>query len=299
MMPLRRWLREPLVHFLLAGLALFVVYALTPGGRRSAESKRIEFTTNDLRRLEIGWAATWQRSPTAAQFQGLIEEEVRQEILYREALAFGLDKGDTIVKRRLAQKMEFLTDDVAAMREPGAEELKAWFLKNRDRFALPPRASFRHIYFSFDQRNDRTRGDAASALASLAGETSEASANGRLGDRFMFQEYFGDRTPEQVAQVFGKAFATALFTLRPGSWQGPVESGYGWHLVWIDSLTLSGAPVFDEVESAVKDEWLAEQRTEARRRFYEALKARYEIVLPSIVAAKATSADATQIAGKQ
>src|SRR5215510_14907754 len=176
------------------------------------------------------------------ELRGLIEDQVREDILYREALALGLEQDDTIVKRRLAQKMDFLAEDVAALRDPRPEELTAWFESHPERFRQPPRASFRHLYFAFDQRQGRAQEDARHALAALAGTKAEEVADDAVGDRFMFQSFYPDKTPEQVAQGFGTTFAAALFQLSPGAWQGPIESGYGWHLVFVDALTSGSIP---------------------------------------------------------
>src|SRR6478609_11930193 len=152
----RRWAREPLLHFLLIGAALFVIYHwLNPTATNSDTSRRIELTNDDIRQLEISWTAQWQRPPTPEEMRNLVEDKVHQEILYREALALGLDRGDTIVKRRLAQKMEFLADDVSALRDPTTDELRAWYARNSDRFAEPGHRSFRHVYFSTDRRGER------------------------------------------------------------------------------------------------------------------------------------------------
>jgi peptidyl-prolyl cis-trans isomerase C len=290
---LRRWLREPLLHFLLLGLALFVVYrALGTDPGQRGPGNRIELTDDDLRQMTVVWLAQGRPPPTPEQMRSLVESKVREEILYREALALGLDQGDTIVKRRLAQKMEFLAEDVSDLREPSREELEAWFAQNAARFELPPRASFRHLYFSPDRRGARAGVDAAQALGTLAGQPADAPAAAALADPFMFQEFYGDRTPEQLAKVFGPTFAQALFLLRPGAWQGPIESGYGWHLVWVESITPGRVPDFEAVEAEVTSEWVAEQRAEFKRQAFEAMRARYEIVLPSAVA-KAAAANGT------
>jgi hypothetical protein len=121
-----RWLREPLLHFLLIGLALFAIYrALNPAAVEQENRRRIELTDDDLRQLELGWTMQWRRPPTPEEMRRLVESKIREEILYREALALGLDQGDTIVKRRMVQKMEFLAEDVSALREPNREELEA------------------------------------------------------------------------------------------------------------------------------------------------------------------------------
>jgi len=168
-LPVKRWLREPLLHFLVIGFALFAGYrVLNPEPSQPPGSTRIEITDDDLRQMDIAWMAQWRRHPTDEEMRNLLDNKVREEVLYREALALGLDKEDVIVKRRLAQKMEFLSEDVSAIRDSGPDELKAWFEKNQQRFALPGRVSFRHLYFSFDRRDDRAREAAARSLEQLA-----------------------------------------------------------------------------------------------------------------------------------
>ncbi len=278
---LQRWLREPLLHFLLAGLAVFVVFrALNPASVDPASSNAIRLTDDDIRQMAVAWVAQGRSPPTPEQMQNLVEMKIHEEIFFREALALGLDKNDTIVKRRLAQKMEFLTEDVSGIDEPARDELRAWFAKNAERFASAPRVSFHHVYFSPDRRGTRAREDAARSVEKLRGAPRDSPIAAGLGDRFMFQDDYADRLFDQLASVFGSAFAQSLFGLESGSWQGPIESGYGWHLVWIDSVAPKRIPAFEEVEPEVKQEWIAERRAEAKRQTYQAMRARYEVVLP-------------------
>ena len=234
----KRWLREPLLHFLVIGVLLFAAYRmLHPEVSRTAEVNRIELTEDDLRQLEVGWTAQWRRPPASEEMQRLVDGRIREEILYREALALGIDRGDTIVKRRLAQKMEFLVGDISAVRDPTADELRAWYVTNGDRVAEAGRRSFRHVYFSTDRRGDQAQADAIRALSKLADKAVDSPVVGAVGDPFMFQDHYGDRSPEQIASIFGSAFAAAVDQVRPGSWQGPIESGLGWHLVFVNSAT--------------------------------------------------------------
>ncbi len=230
--------------------------------------------------MAVAWQAQGRPPPTPEQMKSLVETRVREEILFREALALGLDRNDTIVKRRLAQKMEFLAEDLSGIGDPAPGELKAWFENNAERFAFAPRASFRHLYFSPDRRGARARDDAARSIEKLGGERADSPVDARLADPFMFQDYYGDRSFDQLASVFGATFAQSLFGLTPGAWQGPIESGYGWHLVWINAMEPKRIPAFEEVESEVRREWIAEQRAETKRRTYEAMRARYEVMLP-------------------
>jgi hypothetical protein len=276
---IRRWLREPLLQFLLIGLALFVVYEARDRNAGPRERPdRIELTADDVRQIGLAWAAQGRATPSPEEMRSLIDARVREEILYREALALGLDRNDTIVKRRLAQKLEFLVEDVAALRQPTDGELRAWFARNAGRFTLPARATFGHLYFSPDRRGPRTRDDAARALERLDGRPADAPEATALADPFVFQDYYGDRTPDDVARTFGPAFARALFGLEAGAWQGPIESGYGWHLVWVDSMTPARVPVFEDVAPAVETTWTEDQRAEIRRTAFEAMRARYEVL---------------------
>ncbi|MFI5315744.1 MAG: peptidyl-prolyl cis-trans isomerase [Myxococcota bacterium] len=290
---MRRLLREPLLHFLLLGAALFAFYHFASRGAGGLEpSHEIQLTLDDLTQLDLYFESQWRRPPTAAELDRLVENKIQEEVLYREALAMGLDKDDTIVKRRMAQKMGFLAEDVAAAHEPTADELRAWFEKNTDKFELPGRASFRHLYFGSDRRGARAHDDAVAALAKLAGQPQDTKLAVGLADPFMFQDYYADRTPEQLAKEFGPQFATAVAKLAPGSWQGPVESGYGWHLVFVDSVVPGRVPALEEVESDVKTAWLGEQKERARNEAYKAMRAKYTVLLPAPPAEAPTGAPA-------
>lgn len=281
---LGRWLREPLLHFLLAGVAVFGVYhALNPVSAEREASNQIRVTEDVLRQLTATWLAQGRSPPTPEQMENLVEMKVREEIFFREALALGLDKNDTIVRRRLAQKMEFLAEDLTAIDDPAPDQLKAWFEANAERFASAPRASFRHLYFSPDRRGARARDDAVRVLGQLRGEAAASPVAAGLADPFMFQDYYGDRSYDQLAGILGETFARSLFGLEPGSWQGPIESGYGWHLVWIDALELKRVPAFEDVKPEVKRNWIAERRVQGKRKLYEAIRARYKVILPEFL----------------
>lgn len=276
---MRHLIREPLVQFLLVGLVLFGAWQLAkPAHAARDASNRIVITEDDLKQMAVGWAAQGLPPPSPQQMKELIDARVREEVLYREALALGLDKDDAIVRRQLARKMEFVAEDLSKLEEPKPEELRAWYEKNRARFALPPRVTFRHVYFSPDRRGANTRTDAVAALTQLSGKPIDASVG--VGDTFMFQSFYGDRSMEVLAKEFGPAFARALVDVAPGAWAGPVESGYGWHLVFIDSMTPQQIPEFDAIEQEVRNAWVEEHREKTRASMYESMRARYEVVLP-------------------
>ncbi|AIL61733.1 peptidyl-prolyl cis-trans isomerase [Pseudomonas alkylphenolica] len=270
---IKRCLRQPLLHFLVAGFALFVLYGGLHRSTVNQDPQRVEITPEVVQRIAISWLARWQRPASEQQLQALIDDYVKEEILYREALKLGLDKDDTIIRRRLAQKMDFLAEDVASLREPAPGVLEAWYNQHQDQYSPPPLATFRHLFFAMDKRGSDAQVQAQAALSGLTDK------NSGEGDAFMFKSAYTEQSQDQVARVFGSKFALSLFQQTPGSWVGPVESGFGWHLVWIDTLAKLPAPAFETVAQQVKSDWLSEQRSESKRTNFDALKARYEVVV--------------------
>jgi len=278
---IKRLLREPLLHFMVLGAVLFVGYAYLKPDTKAESSYEIALTLEELAQLQMLYEAQWRRSPTPEEFSAMVENKVRQEVLYREALAMGLDKNDEIVKRRMAQKMQFIAEDLAAAQEPGTEELRAWYAENSDKFSMPKRLSFRHLYFSPDSRGAQAYDDAVSSLAKLDDQPVDSQLADTLADRFMYQDYYADQTSISLAKEFGPQFAVAVAELTPGSWQGPIESGFGWHLVYVDSLVPGRVPAFEEIERDVKTAWLGVQKEIAWRKAYKEMRAKYAVLLPA------------------
>jgi hypothetical protein len=277
---LRQLLSEPLLHFFVAGVLVFGGYRLLiVEPEQTADPQRIELTSDDIRQLAVAWLAQGRPQPSLDELRSLVEQKVNEEILFREAVALGLDRDDQIIKRRLAQKMDFLAADLAALDEPSDAQLSEWYSKHSDRFALPPHASFRHLYFSPDKRGGAARDDAEAALAGLVGKPADSPHGKTLADPFMLRNYYGDSTPEQTAKEFGPAFADALFGLNPGSWQGPVQSGYGWHLIWIDSIEPGRVPAYEEVKPDVKSAWLDDRYQEVKHTALDEMRSRYTVVV--------------------
>ena len=276
--------RDPLLHFVIAGGLLFGAYtAFSPEAQVSANPMRIELTTDDLRQMALVQLSQGRPLPNLAELQAMAEQEAMQRILAREATALGLDRDDEIIERRLAQKMDFLLADLAQLQPPSREELSTWYAANAERFMQPPRASFRHLYFSPENRGDGgARAAAAAALPQVRGQPIDAPELTGLADRFMFQDFYGGRTPEQIAKEFGPDFAAGLFAQAPGEWAGPIRSGYGWHLIRIDTLEPSRLPALDEIEADVRAAWTDERYREIRQRAADEMRARYTVVIPEL-----------------
>jgi len=271
------------VIFFVIGALLFAVDAWRSDGPAQAVDSQIVITEDDLTQMAAALRIENLGSLSPAQFQNLLEVKVREEVLYREALAMGLDENDTIVKRRMAQKMEFLAEDLSRLREPGQEELREWLAAHPQDFTFPARITFQHIYFSTDDRGKEAQSDAAAALGAVASLPASAAKAAGLGDLFMFQDFYAERTPDQVALEFGGLFATAVFALPAGQWSGPVQSGFGWHLVFVDSLTAARIPLFEEVESEVRAQWTANQRAEFKQTAYQFMREKYEVIHPAAI----------------
>jgi hypothetical protein len=274
---IHNWLHEPLVRFLLLGATIFVVNAWVNQSEDNTQPS-IEISAADIDRLRTLWQRKWQRPPTTEELQGLIDAEIREEVLYREALAMGLDKDDTIVRRRMAQKLEFLTEDLMALKDPNNEELMNYYKKHADQYREPARLSFSHIYFSSDHRGFNAEADAQQALLNLnAKGGSPVDAGQALGDRFMLDSNYDQLTIPDIARLFGGNFANALEKLPQGSWQGPVTSGYGIHLVYITEHIPVRLPDLAEVRDAVSRDYQQQKREAANQAFYARLKQRYNI----------------------
>jgi peptidyl-prolyl cis-trans isomerase C len=273
-----RLLREPLLHFALLGALLFEVDAMLRAS--GAPSQRaISITAAEIDGLRMQWAKQYQRPPGPAELKGLVDARVREEVLYREALAMGLDQDDGIIRRQLAQKLEFLIEDLAAAREPSEVELSAFFEERQAAYRLPARVSFSQVYFSPDRRGRAAEADARLVLAGLRAETLPATAADR-GDRFMMGEFYSEQSAQDVEAVFGPEFARGLFEVAPGDgWSGPIASAYGWHLVRIEARTDPRLPTLAEVVDRVRQDWSYEQRRHANEAVFERLLARYEVVI--------------------
>ncbi len=277
---IKRLIHEPLVHFLAIGALLFLVFSLMNPDAGGEDDRLIVVDEAVIDRLVQGFTRQWRRPPDENELSGLIQEHLREEILYREAMAMGLDQDDTIIRRRLAQKMEFLAEDLATAVAPADEELRAFYAEHSDEFAEPARLSFTHVFINPDKRGASTATDAELMLSEL--QAAGTIDPGERGDAFLMQSSYQFITQRDAAQLFGKAFSERLFELPEGGWQGPVESGFGLHLVRVTDREALRIPPFEEVADQVRNEFEYQRRRQANEAVLEGMKARYEIVIAEI-----------------
>lgn len=292
MKAVRRVLKEPLLHFFLIGVVLFFVfYAVNDEAADEQSGLEIRIGVRDIEQLTALWTERWQRPPTPSEIRGITDDFIREEILYREALALGLEENDIIIRRRLAQKITFLTQDLAAALEPSEEELLEWFKENLALYAEEPRITFTHIYFSEDQRGSRAESDAQSLLEEFSQTEAIPDRAPDRGDRFMLRPDYREVTPFEIRREFGIAFGDVVVELEPGAWQGPIRSGYGVHLVRVIQRTDPEAPLFEEVRDRVEGDWLHEQNKRIDRAYYDGLLEKYDVVMDAEVQALLTPAE--------
>jgi peptidyl-prolyl cis-trans isomerase C len=266
----RRFAREPLLHFVVIGAALVAVHtAVGPTGT----SRRIEVDDSMRRALRQEQMRRTGTPPTAEEEQLLIERYVDDEILYREALALGLDRGDVIVRRRLLQKMEFLAESSEPIPEPTDLELEALLAEEGERYAVEPRVTLAQVYVS----TDRHGASAAERAREIRSELEAGADPATLGDPFPRGREFGPATRSELAGIFGSDFAERAMDLPVGRWSEPVRSSYGFHLI-LPSARLPGGPArLADVRSAVRLDWLERKRARRRRDALDALRERYVV----------------------
>jgi hypothetical protein len=266
-------MREPLVHFLLIGAGLFLVYSLS-SKPVVAPQNRILVTPGQIEQMEAQFSRTWMRLPTKRELAVLIESYVRDEVYYREALAMGLDRNDANVRRQMRLKVEFLLEDLGAVETPGEDALAAYLKDHPDKFQEPPQISFQQIYLNPDKHPDM-RTDAAEMLARLkAGEAVDTVATPTL-----VNAAYVNSTPGDVIRQFGEAFANEVFALPPGGWTGPLYSNLGGHLVQITARVGSRLPTLDEVRSQVEREYIAQRRERLKESTYHQMRANYDVII--------------------
>lgn len=267
-------IREPLVHFLILGALLFLYFHWKGGA--GPGSNRIVITPGEVEHLNAGFARTWQRPPTQEELKGLIDDFVKEEIATREAVAGGLDRNDTIIRRRLRQKLEFLADEAASNTPPTEAELQSWLDGHRDMFAGEPKLAFRQVYVSTSRHGVASRGIAETILRELRIGGADATS-GRMGDATLLPAMQPLAPLSETTRTFGEAFAKQVVALPVREWSGPVESSFGLHLVLVEKKEEAAPPPLEEIRPQVEREVLQERKKAELNQLYESLLKKYTV----------------------
>jgi hypothetical protein len=282
---MKRLIREPFLHFLLLGAVIFIAHRFL-SKRIDDGPGRIVITQGQITSLVIGFSRTWQRPPTREELEGLIRDRVREEVYSREAIAMGLDRDDPIIRRRLQQKLEFVTDDVTTVAEPTDAELADYLKTHGASFGGYRRLTFSQVYLDPSRRGEHLAQDANELLIRLRPQGLDVDLSS-LGDVFLLDHRFETAPTTEIAKQFGEKFAAKVVDAPVGQWFGPVESGYGTHLVFVEERTEGRQPELAVVRDAVRREWTNTRRLESNEKFFQNLLKHYEVVIERIDPAKA------------
>ena len=275
----RKLFREPLVQFVAVGAAIYLAFGLIgkPGEAPSSD-KTVVVEAAEIEWMQTSWQQRWNRLPTDEELDSLIQQYIRETILYREALALELDRDDAIVRRRMVQKMEFLARDLAAMAPVTEAELQEYFTDRRDAYQPPTSYTFTQVFFNPDKRGDAILEEAEAAKAQLSSQPDAIDRAGELGD-MLLQNYYPRYSQLDIEKQFGTGFAASLVDLSPQQWHGPILSGYGVHLVYVHAINESAPVRFADVRDRVRQNWEDELRESINEEFYQTLRDRYTIVI--------------------
>ncbi len=264
---MRSWIKDPVTSFVIAGTLIFVLSGMFSD---SEISSVVELTESDIARLTGAWRMQKNSDPTPRDLTDIVEQFVKDEIYFRESQRLGLDVNDSIVRRRLVQKLTFLTEDIASIQPLNETTLQTFFVENQGDYAVPKQFSFTHRYFSHEFRSSPKR-DAERALNT-----------GDDGDTFMLQMEYRRQSLNQIRSFLGDEFAASLDQLgaSPTTWQGPIKSAYGWHIVRLDEVKNSYIPNYDSVAKRVASDAAVATRSSANEAYFDELKSRYKIVYP-------------------
>jgi hypothetical protein len=280
--PLKKWLREPLIHFFILGLAIFGLHAVldTKPEAVAEDPYLLEVSSADIEWFRTMWSKRMGREPTVEDLRGQVNQLIREQVLSREAVSMGLDEGDMVVRRRLAQKMDFLFRDLSDITEPSDSDLRAYLQEKRSIYEIPAWVTFTHVYFNTDKRGEEGAAEAVRLLVERLnaneGVPSDASV---LGDPFLLQSSYSNKTLMEIRGEFGPQFAKTVWEQEPRTWQGPVASGYGVHAVYVHERSDAKLPAFRDLKERLKLDWMAERQREIGGKAYEKLRGRYRVLL--------------------
>ncbi|WP_163340687.1 peptidyl-prolyl cis-trans isomerase [Desulfopila sp. IMCC35008] len=265
------------MHFLIIGAVLFLGFASfqTP---EDAADNTITISQDDINVLKANFTRTWQRQPTPGELDGLVEEKIREEIAYREALAMRLDLDDAYIRRRLRMKLELMLEDIVENMVPTEEELTEFLEQHPELFRQEEQISFSHVYLNGDNHRNSLDHDADQLLTQLNKAGADIDPE-QFGDATMLPRTYPLSPLSVIGRQLGDMFTRKLSGMETGKWQGPLPSSYGYHLVLVHESIEGRAPELSEIRPIVEREFNARRRKEVKDTTYTKLRARYQIIV--------------------
>ena len=264
-------LKDPFSHFIIIGILLFVSYQIITPDEQQLDNQ-ITISEKEVGNIIVNWKKRWNSAPTTAQLTNLIEQQIREEILYREALMLNLQQGDTVIRRRLADKMAFIVNDIVVPTQATDKQLQDFMKKFPDKFLIAERISFKHYYFNPDLYSDKEM-----QVALLIAKQQLIKGLPVASDDFAGKSEFNLLPEHQIARLFGREFPQKLTSLSVDEWSEPIQSGYGKHLVKISQRSEGALAQLDDIRDYVLQEWRAQQQITANIEVYQSLRSNYEI----------------------
>ena len=280
---MKKILKEPLVYFFVLGFVVFGLHSFLNSEKqdKNEDPFAVEVTSADIEWIRSSWEARMKRQPTQQELQGLINRYIRDEILFREAMAMDLDDRDLVIQRRLVQKLTFVFEDIAEAIEPTDDELKKYLRENQEKYRIPEMISFTQVYFNPDKRKNVME-EAKTILARLKSAQIAPEEAVSLGDTIMIDSAFREKSPDEAARILGTEFASKLFSIDEKGWQGPIASTFGLHLVYISDRIASKMPEFENIRKNVQYDFMYARKKQVIESAYNAVKSRYAILVEGL-----------------
>jgi hypothetical protein len=280
---MKKFIKNPLVFYFVLGFVVFGLHSFLNSEKQDKKEDpfTVDVTSADIGWIRSSWEARMKRQPVQHELQGLIDRFIRDEILFREALAMDLDDRDLVIQRRLVQKLTFVFEDLAETMEPTDDELKNYLRKNQEKYRIPEMMSFTQVYFNPSKRKNVME-EAKTVLARLKHAERAPEEAVSLGDAIMIDASFRQKSPDEVARVLGSEFADKLFSIDEKGWQGPIVSTFGLHLVYISDHIASRMPEFENIRKNVQYDFMYDLKKEVIDDAYKALKSRYTILVEGL-----------------
>jgi hypothetical protein len=279
---IKKILKSPLVYFFVIGFVIFGLHSfLNREKQDDTDPFTVDVTSADIEWIRSSWEARMKRQPMQHELQGLIDRFIRDEILFREAMAMDLDDRDLVIQRRLVQKLTFVFEDLAETMEPTDEELKNYMVEKHEKYRIPEMISFTQVYFNPDKRKDVME-EAKTVLGRLKSAESPPEEAVSLGDSIMIDSSFRQKSTDEVARTLGREFADQLFSIDEPGWQGPIGSTFGLHLVYISDHIASRMPEFENIRKNVQYDFMYDRKKEVIDKVYSAVKSRYSILVEGL-----------------
>lgn len=276
-----KWAKQPVIQFMIIGVVMFLVqtYIINADTDTTEDDYKIYLTAGEVKSMEEVWTSKWQRPPTEIEMKGMVNQRVEEAILFREAKKIGLDKNDNIIRQRMAQKLEFLTNDLVKPDSVSIEEVKLYFTENTNQYTTPANITMIQLFVNPKNYGDSLDKEIATRLAKLNRMDPASPKIAELGDQFSLQTYYPDKPHLEFAKLYGSDFATRIFELETEKWVGPVNSQYGAHLVYIMNKNPALITEFNTIKELVTEDLQREKQIELNNKYINGILSRYEVVV--------------------